>query len=176
MALPQVPFHLRYDLNRRQRLVPHVAIWGPVGLIGVGAVAGPLYLAVFASPWWAFVAFVLLWIFRRFFVGILDVVIHPVRHMDVVVEENGLGFLIGRERWYIFLDGILDIRKFRKDTWTIQHFNGTVIHVLASAITDEQIDYLKAAAERGRDPEVIKAVIERGRRIQEILDEERRNK
>ena len=83
-------------------------------------------------------------------------------------QQNALGYLAGGERWYLFLDGIIDITKYRKDIWTIQHWNGSVVNVLASAITDDQIEYLRAAAERGRTPEGIQAVIERGRVIQQL--------
>src|SRR5262245_28866581 len=105
---------------------------------------------------------------RGLFVGVLDVLFVPIRQMDVDVEENAAGVLIGAERWYLFLDGITDIRKLSDDTWTIQHWNGCVLHIAAAAITDEQIDYLRASMERGRAPEGIRAVIERGRRIEQI--------
>jgi hypothetical protein len=89
--------------------------------------------------------------------------------MDVIIEKDAAGILVGGERWYLFLDGITDIRKFRDDIWTIQHWNGSVLHIVAAAITDEQIDYFRAAMERGRTPEGIRAVIERGRRIEQIM-------
>ena len=46
-------------------------------------------------------------------------------------SDTRAGILIGTERWYLFLDGITDLRKFRDDTWTIQHFNGSVLHIAA---------------------------------------------
>lgn len=178
----QIPFHLWYTLSRPQRLVPHLRIWGtPLTLFVVVMVlffcvqtvvsacslsgAG---VAVFGSL--ALFVFVL---YRGLFVGLLDVLLVPVRCMDVIVEENATGILVGTERWYLFLDGITDLRKFRDDTWTIQHFNGCVLHIAASAIREEQIAYIRTGMERGRTPQGIRAAIERGKRITEILDADR---
>jgi hypothetical protein len=52
--------------------------------------------------------------------------------------------------------------------WTLRHWNGTVLHIPADAITDAQLAHLRAAMERGRTPEGIRAVIERGRRLAEL--------
>ena len=56
--------------------------------------------------------------------------------------------------------------------WTVEHFNGTVLNIAALAITEDHIEYIRAAMERGRTPEGIRAVVERGRRIEEIMSEE----
>ena len=127
-----------------------------------------IWLAVSTSAWWTLALTPVLFVFRGFFIGLLDVVLRRVRTMDIIVEENALGYLAGGERRYLFLDGIIDIRKFRKDVWTIQHWNGSVVNVLASEITDDQIEYTKPAAERGRTPEGVQAVVERGRVIQQL--------
>ena len=94
--------------------------------------------------------------------------------MDVVVEEDAAGILLGTERWYLFLDGITEIRKYRDDTWTIQHWNGSVLHIPVSAITVDQLEHMRRAMELGRTPEGMKAVIERGKRIEAILQAERK--
>jgi hypothetical protein len=174
----QMPFHLRYTLNRRQRLVPHLKIWGPLYVpfiiclfffFVVQTIVTPSKQGPWAGAFFGAMAAGLFLFLRGLFVGVLDVLFVPMRQMDVIVEANAAGILIGAERWYLFLDGITDIRKFRDDTWTIQHWNGCVLHIAAAAITDEQIDYLRAAMERGRTPEGIRAVIERGRRIEQIM-------
>src|SRR5437588_7740880 len=109
MAMAEVPFELRYQLSRRQRLVLHLRIWG--------VVYTPFVVVVFTffcvqtivnacSLTWAGVAvfgglalgvFILL---RGLFVGLLDVLLVPVRSVDLRIEENGLGFLVGGERWW----------------------------------------------------------------------------
>lgn len=173
--MADVPFHLRYDLSRRQRLMPHIGVWGSMSLVIPLSLLGIILLSLSKSPWWALSSLPLFFVFRGFFIGMLDVILHRTRSMDIVVENNALGFLAGGERWYLFLDGITDIRKYCRDTWTIQHWNGSVINVLASAITDDQMEYIKAAAERGRTPEGIQAVIERGRLIQQLESEASRD-
>lgn len=166
--MPQVPFHLRYDLTRWQRLIPHFGVWGPVSLAIPAMFVGIISFAMANSPWWALSLLPVLFIFRNFFIGLLDVILRRVRNIEILVEENALGYLAGDECWYLFLDGIIDITQYRKDVWTLQHGNGSVVNVLESEITDDHIKYIKAAAERGRTPEGFQAVIERGRLIQHI--------
>jgi len=42
----QTPFHLRYDVTRWQRLIPHLCVWGPMSLIIPAAFVGIILLAV----------------------------------------------------------------------------------------------------------------------------------
>ncbi|MBI3409138.1 MAG: hypothetical protein HY040_12395 [Planctomycetes bacterium] len=94
--------------------------------------------------------------------------------MDIIFNENTADMLIRGERWVLFLDGIIDIRKYTDDVWTIHHRNGTTLHVPVSAITDDQIEHLRVAMARGKTPEGFQAVIERGRQIIEFLESERK--
>jgi hypothetical protein len=96
--------------------------------------------------------------------------------MDIIIEENGLGFLARGERFWIFLDGVRHIRKSSKDLWTICHHNGTVINIPVSAIGEKYIEHMRTMGEKGRILEGIQAVIERGRRIQETEAEERQKR
>jgi hypothetical protein len=177
ITMAQIPFHLRYKLSRLQRLVPHLRIWGaPQALLAlvlflffcVQTVSYACRVSVEGGAMFGGLAVVVFVLYRGLFVGLFDVLLVPVRYMDVIVEENAAGVQIGSERWYLFLDGITDLRKFRDDTWTIQHYNGCVLHIAADAIREDQIAHLRAAMERGRTPEGIRAVIERGKRIKEI--------
>lgn len=171
----EIPFHLQYELSRRQRLVPHLRIWVP-GLPLVAASVLMFALCVFAK-WWLFPLLLLvLWFCKGFWIGLIDVVAHPVRKMDVIVEENGLGFLVGGQRWWIFLDGVVGIDRFCRDTWTIRHHNGHVINIPVSAISEEQLQHIRDAAKKGHTPEGIHGVLERGRRLQEMRKERRRRK
>ena len=149
--MSQLPYHLCYILNRRQRLIPHLAIWLPhlplVAIIFVGSLLATILVSLWCLP----LVFLSLWVFRGFLVGLLDVLVQPVRHMDLLIEEKGLGFLAGRERWWIFLDGFTEINRICQDTWTLRHFNGTVINIPVEAISDDQIEHLKSAAQRGRE-------------------------
>ncbi len=146
----QLPFHLQYELSRRQRLVPHLRIWGLyVPMLG-GILLGAVYLARHGSPGWALLAASFgLWLYRGFIVGLFQVIRRPVQPMDLEIQENGLGFLDGNQRWWIFLDGVIHIAQLQKDTWTIQHHNGTVINIPATAITPEQLEHIRSASGRG---------------------------
>ncbi|MCY1075935.1 hypothetical protein [Archangium lansingense] len=148
----ELPFQLQYSLSRRQRLIPHLVIWAPY-LPAVGFLSIVVYLlTVQVSPWWALLSLWCLWLVRGFMVGLTDVALRPLRHMDVVIQERGLGFLRGNERWWIFLDGIINFGQIIEDTWTLQHYNGVVIHIPVDAITPEQVEFLQAAAARRRLP------------------------
>lgn len=180
--MPQIPFHLQYKLSRLQRLVPHLRVWGtPLALFVaalllffcVQTVVSACSLSGAGVAVFGGLAFFVFVMYRGLFVGLLDVLLVPVRYMDVIVEENAVGVLVGTERWYLFLDGITDLRKFREDMWTIQHVNGCVLHIAVSAIEEDQIAYFRAAMERGRTREGVQAAIERGKRIEEILKSER---
>jgi hypothetical protein len=181
--MPQEPFQLRYTLGRAQRLVPHVRLWGPFTTIFMLALfaffcartavaVGSLEFV--AAAGFGGLALGTFLVFRGLFIGIADVLIAARRDVDVVIDENTAGVMCGEERWYLFLDGFMTINKYRADVWTFQHFNGSVLHVLVSAITDEQMSHIRSAMERGRTPEGIRAVVERGRRIVEVQRDRRR--
>jgi hypothetical protein len=175
-VMPHVPFQLRYTLSRLQRLVPHVRLWGVFTTVFVLAMlvffCMQTVIAVSSREWTGILVFGSLAIgtlalFRGLFVGLIDALTVPRRDVDVVIEENTAAILLGNDRWCLFLDGITSINRYRADVWTFQHFNGSVLHVPVSAITDEQMSHIRSAMERGRTPDGVRAVIERGRRIEE---------
>ncbi len=183
--MTSVPFHLRYTLSRRQRLWGLYDAWGWFAPLMAIPVWTFLVLRMGWSFWtleWAGIALFgglalgVTCLYAGLFRGLVDLVCVPKRHMDVLVEDNGAGaaagILLGGERWYLFLDGITSIRRYR-DLWTIQHYSGSVLWIPASAITDEQVAFLHDHLRRGHTPEGIRAVIERGRRIQQLIAADR---
>jgi hypothetical protein len=178
----QFPVRLRYSLSRSQRLVPHLRIHGRgaalfvvslVFFFGYASVENARRGDTCGVVFFIGMALGTILLFRPLFVGLIDVLLVSRREMDVEIEENGAGILIRGERWYLWLDGFTDVRKFRDDTWTLQHWNGCVLHVAASAIGEDVIAHIRAKMEWGRTPEGVQAVIERGRVIQAMLDERR---
>ena len=171
--MAELPCHLRYELSRRQRLVPHLAIW--LGYLPVLAImaGGVVLAAIYWSPWLSPLILVPLWLYKGFIIGVVDVAFFRVRPMDIVVEEKGLGFLMGGERWWLWLDGFIAIERYARDTWTLQHFNGHVVNIPVSVIPEDVIEFIKEEAARGHTPEGFQAVIERGRLIQQLEEEER---
>jgi len=55
----------------------------------------------------------------------------------------------------------------------LRHHNGSVLNIPTAQISEHQLDYIRAAMERGRTAEGVRAVIERGRRIKEISNEKK---
>ena len=172
------PFHLRYELTRRQRLRQHRRTWGVAWTLYILALEAFFlwitfndfgvyrWTGVFAGLLFAGGLFVL---YADLFGGLLDILLVRRRVVDMIIDNETAAILIGAERWHLFLDGITAIRQDHADTWTIEHSNGTVLHIPAAEITDDQLAHLRAAMARGRTPEGFRAVIERGRRIQQLL-------
>jgi len=180
-----VPFHLRYTLSRRQRLLVLYDLWGWFAPL----IAIPAWLFfVLRTGWsiwtleWAGIALFgvlalgVTCLYAGLFRGLVDLACVPMRQMDVRVEDNGAGaaagILLGGERWYLFLDGITSIQRLG-DVWSIQHHSGHVLWIAASAIADEQVDFLHDQMRRGQTPEGIQEVIQRGRRIEELMSADR---
>ena len=175
--MPALPFQLRYSLTRAQRLVPLMRIWGPFyspfALLLLTFFCVRTLYSVLIGEWPGLVVFgglalfTLVWV-RGLVVGLVDVLFTRRRAVDLEVEEQAVGVLLNGERWYLFLDGFLTLNRFHPEVWTLQHYNGSVLHVPVSAITEEQLDHFREAMARGRTPEGIRVVVERGRRIEEV--------
>lgn len=135
---------LQYDLTRKQRLIPHIRAWGVTqlfvifGMIGIGA-------AMAWGAWWTalIVALFVLWVGRGYIVGLLNVIFVKAQHMDIRIEDNGLGYMAGKERWYIFLDGLTAVRDLEKTVWTVQHWNGTVVNIPKTMLSEEVLKFLR---------------------------------
>jgi len=181
-VMPDVPFHLHYTLSRGQRIVPHIRIWGIafspfiLGLFGFFVVAAVFNFWQFRL-WdgFGFLLFagLLFILVRGFFVGIIEVLTTGRREVDLLVENEAAGVLLRGQRWWLFLDGFVEVRKYHRDVWTLRHHNGAVLNIPTAEISLRQLDHIRAAMERGRTPEGVRAVIERGGRITEILNEKK---
>ena len=170
-----VPFELRYRLTRRQRLVPLLRLLGVASSLYILALFTFFFVQTVVSIWtldWPGIAVfggLALGLFvldGSLFFGLLDVLMAPVRNVEIRVEENVLSFKTPHERWYLFLDGLTDIKQFAGGIWTLRHWNGTVVHIPADAITEPQLGYLRNAMAQGRTPEAMQRVIQRGRRLE----------
>ena len=139
------PAHLRYKLNRWQRLIPHLKLWHAMGPVFVASFAMFLTAAFNRSVWFFVAALIVAWFGRGYIIGIAQVLLHPIHEMDIIIEPVGIGFLIGSERWYVHMDGVLSIRQLTKSVWTIAHHNGTVINVRTDCMPDECVAHIRAA-------------------------------
>jgi hypothetical protein len=106
-------------------------------------VAGAAWGVVYRTRWCVALLLLLLFIFRGFFIGLLNVLLVGRQHMDIVVEQNGLGFLAGNERWYFALDGLTSFDELVAGVWTVQHWNGTLVHIPAELLSAEQVEFFR---------------------------------
>ena len=121
--------HLRFTLTRRQRLIPHLKMWYVMGPVLVSCFAILLIAAIRNSAWFFLASFVVGWFGRGYVFGLMDVILHRTRAMDILIEPLGIGYLLGEDRWYVHMDGVSSISQLTDDVWTIAHDNGTVINV-----------------------------------------------
>jgi hypothetical protein len=166
IAPPPEPCHLQYDLTRRQRWDVHVGAWLPHlprYLVVVAVMALLIWAAALRSPWFLLFLLAPLWVLRGFVAGVLNIAFVPVQHMDVVINEQGLGFLAGGERWWVFLDSIVHIARFRDDLWSFGCYHGELISVPAVLIGQETLAHVRTRSEWGRTPEGVQAAAQRGR-------------
>jgi hypothetical protein len=164
--MPFEPCHLSYTLTRRQRLEALIGVWKPylpnlILLIGVlGLIIG--FIAYALSWWWLLLLLIPL---RGIVACLLDIAFVRERQIDIIIEENGLGFATSGDRLWLFLDGIIAINKFRADIWTISFHNGTVISIPSAIINIRYIEHLHAKMEYGRTPQGFQDAVNRGRAI-----------
>lgn len=144
-----LPAHLRYTLNRRQRLIPHLIGWGAMGPCFVAFCVMFLAAAFFISAWFFLATLMAAWFGSNYIYGFVDVWLNPIREMDVVIEPLGIGYLAGNERWYVHMDGVLSIKQLTNDLWTILHHNGTVINVPTETMPDYCVAHIRAAIAEG---------------------------
>lgn len=177
--MPFEPCRIKYDLSRRQRLSAHLGVWLPyLGtlILFVGLLVLFIWMLSSVSPWY-YLLLIFPWMFISGLVrGFLNVIFIPVYHMDIIIEEKALGFMLKGERFWIFFDGITGIKKYNKDMWTIIHRNGTVIYIPVNMIERHYIDHMQDMADKGKTREGVRAIVERGRRIMEIEAEERQQR
>ena len=142
---------LKYDLTRKQRLIPHLRVWGVYQLFAISALI-TFTAATVRHSWWISIAAALFLFFcRGYFTGFLNVVFASSQHMDIRIEDNGLGYLEGKERWYIFLDGLTAVRDLEGSVWTVQHWNGTVVNIPKKILSTEALEFLRDWVRRAND-------------------------
>lgn len=142
------PFEIKCNVTRTQQLITLLRAWGLLGpLIFLGTIA--CFIQSVTHTWWfLFIALGGLWAARGFIFGLIGIALHHVGTLDIRVEENGLGFMAGKERLWIFLDGVTRVHQPRADIWTVCHHNGTLITIPSDKITPEQIEHIRSGPER----------------------------
>ncbi len=141
------PFRLDYTLTRRQRLAVELPPWLPAIAATLGFAFGAAFLSLNVSRWFLVMLLLPPTVYRGLFVFAFDIVFRGGKRVEVVADEVGLEVQSGGEVKWLPLDGVFQV--FRTgDVWTVLHLDGTVLTVPASAITAEQVEYLKSFARR----------------------------
>jgi hypothetical protein len=143
-----VPFHLRYEQSRRDRLAVQLESWSPCLAACLGFTCGIIFLSLVVSGWFALLLPLPVVVSRRFLARLCGIIRRPAEPVEIEVDADGLAVTAGGERAWLPLDGVIQVGKSGDDTWTVYHYGGAVVHIPAGAITAEQLDYLKAAARR----------------------------
>jgi len=146
------PFQLHYTLTRRQRVANELLPWVPAIAGTLGFVTGIFYLAVSVSTWFLFMLIVPAILFRGLFALLLDLLMNQGNRVELAVEDSLLQIQTDRMKSSLPLNGIIQVFRSGK-VWTVLHYDGAVLTIPATAISSEQIDFLKsfarnAAAER----------------------------
>jgi hypothetical protein len=143
----ELPFHLKYDLYRLGRIVPHLVHWFVLSP-GIVMLLGTSIWLVTISLWFCPLLLLGLYFAKNCFKGIIDVVIHPVWHMDILVEGGRLGILDRGQRFYLKISEIESIRNTINIVWTISYLDGAVVNIPVTCISDEQLAYLRKESEK----------------------------
>ena len=135
---------LHDDLTRRQQLFPPIRMWGLAQLLVILGAVG-VGLAVDRGPWWIapIAALFVLWCGRGYIAGLWNVLFVKEQHTGIVIEDKGLGYVVGKERWYVFLDGLAAVRDLERTVWTLQRWNGTVVNIPKTMFSMDSLNLLR---------------------------------
>ena len=159
------PVHISYGLSRRQRLVAHLGTWlcywpGLFLMLAVPAIV--VTLAVLKSPWFLALLLLppLLNNLPRFVAGLLTPLLFGPERMDVAIEEDRIGYLIGQDRLWLPLQEIVRVGRFG-DVWAIVN-TAANIYIPVSAVDEKHIAHIRAMSERGRKGQGLRHADDRG--------------
>ncbi len=166
-----------------QRLIPHLKIWGPLyvpfALTIIGFFAIRTTFAIVSLEWMAILTFGGLFVFfglflRGMIIGLIDPLVVPNRKMNVTIENNGLGVMLGETRWYLFLDGVTGVTEYVDGLWTIEHWNGSIVHIPKHLVSADQLNHIRERMSHGATADSVTETIKRGKLIQELTQSENR--
>ncbi len=140
------PFHVRYELTRWPRLAAYLHVWLPCLAPCLGFTLGIAFLSAVMTPWFLVLLLVPAGLGWWYLPGLLDVVLHPTEPVELTADSEAITVVTRRGRQRLPLEGIVQV--FRSgDYWTVLHAAG-VLHIPATAITEEQVCYLKSFVRR----------------------------
>jgi hypothetical protein len=149
-STPFTPVHLVYDLSRRQRLASHLGAWtrswpGLIILV-VAPIAGVVLLACATSMWFLLLLLIGLppiSFVHRFVGGLVNCLLYRRVPMDLIIEEDRLGYDVGADRRWLDLKDVAEVERFGGDTWCILYPDGTGIDIPVALVDDKLLDHLQ---------------------------------
>ena len=69
----------------------------------------------------------------------------------LAVEQNGIGLGESAPKLWVFADGINNFGELYEGVWTIQHFNGTLVHVPVGVLTEHDVEFLRSRGQHSED-------------------------
>ena len=159
------PVHISYELSRRQRLVAHLGTWlcyGPGLFLMLAVPAIVVTLAVLKSPWFLALLLLppLLNNLPRFIAGLVAPLLFGSERVDVAIEEDRIGYLIGQDWLWLPLQEIVRVERFA-DVWAIVS-TAANIYIPISAVDEKHIARMQARSERGRKAQSLRPADDRG--------------
>ncbi|MCS6865126.1 MAG: hypothetical protein RMJ56_12160 [Gemmataceae bacterium] len=141
------PFTLAYTLTRRQRLRVELVPWLPAIAGTIGFSVGAAYLTYAASSWFLVLLALPVVMYRGLFLFAFDLIVRGGRTVTIHVDDEALVVDTAGQQKRLPLQGVLQV--FRADDlWTVLHLDGTVLLIPDSAISPEQIAFLRVFAHR----------------------------
>lgn len=141
------PFTLRYSLTRTQR-AGELYPWVPAIAGGTGFSVGTAILGVAVSPWFLVLLLLPVVVYPSLFAALLDFALTARREFELVVDDTDIEVRSEGTTRRLPLGGVIQV--FRTgDAWTVLHHDRTALLIPASAISAEQVDFLKSFARRG---------------------------
>ncbi len=138
-----------FALTRRQRLCSLVAEWGwPTFILcfclaagGASIISHPIVASILALG--------ILFVFRGLLIGIARIFSIGKTHIEI--QDAGVGFGRDSADWWIFTDGIKQIRRNRWGTTSIRHHNGTYVDIPTALLSGDDYRKLEAGMKKYRD-------------------------
>lgn len=126
----------RYDfvLSRKQRALSLFAEWG-WGILVAAIICCGIFATAYEHPIFAgLLVLIILLVFRGLFFGLINLFSNGQTHIEI--NEKGVGFGRDAATWWIFTDGIKEIRPNSWGTTTIRHHNGTYVDIPSVRMTE----------------------------------------
>jgi hypothetical protein len=138
-----------FTLSRTQRLLSLIAEWWVPIIIFCLLLIGTIPAAVRHPVATGVFGLLLLFFFRGLVFGVVNLFYDGKTHVEI--QDGGVGFGRDAPDWWIFTDGIRQIRRNRWGTTSIRHHNGTYVDIPTALMLPEDFQKLEAGMKKYRD-------------------------